>query len=275
MSKAVTKIQPAPGALATAPDFMRQDAGQGMEELKHVVRPPRLKVVQKMARKPLSDLFQTGDVVAMPQMQLVMHADETFHAIPLLQYTEWCVWNPLDLRGTVPTIRERTLDPKHHIAILARDPNRRQSQPYPEMPEKDGKKLMLSYREHINFMLLLLPPAQLGIAELPVAVSYSKGEWQAGSNFASLLAQRNMRVTPIYGCRIEFSVGERNGPKGDWHGLNAANPSDGQPWNDDPDRYAFCKRLHEEFAEVLKQNRLEIEHEDEEESVDAKNNKDF
>jgi hypothetical protein len=274
----VTKIKPASGIASQAPAFLKEAAGEGMEELKHIVRPPRLKVVQKMSRKPFSDLFKAGDVVAVPQMQLVVGLGEVFHFVPLLQYLEWCVWNPLDTRGTLKTIRDRTLDPKSEIAIIARDPNKRGSKPCPEMPEKDGKKLFLDYREHINFMWLLLPPVELGVAELPVAVSFSKGEWQAGSNFGSLLAQRNLRVTPIYGCQFAAASRERQGQKGDWHGLTVDNPAEDSgvtPFVQDEERFKFYQSLHREFATALKAKQLELDYEDVEEEIDAKNNKDF
>lgn len=264
----------------TAPDFMKE-ADKGTELLKQYVQPPRLKVVQPTARKPFSDLFKQGDVVAVPMMQKVGSYDETdrgklplFAFVPVFFWPEWCLWNPLDTRGTLPAVRERSLDAKSVLAIKARDDKKRESEVCPEMPAKDGKKLYLSYREHLNYMIVPLAPHVL--ADMPICMSFSKGEHRAGSNFSSIIT---MRKAPLYGCQFEAFARERENAKGRWYGIDVDNPREGSgvtPFIMEPERFEAFKGIYEEFKKAYDERLLVVDFEDEGEELEApKDSKDF
>lgn len=259
----------------TAPDFM-QAQPLGTEMLKDYIQPPRLKVVQPTSRKPFSEMFKQGDVCVVPMMQLVgefNNAKEPLFAfVPLFFWPEWVLWNPLETKGTLPAVRDRSFDPRSVIAIKARDEKKRNSEQCPECPEKDGKKLYLKYLEHLNYMVMPLTGPFVG---MPLAATWASGEHRAGSNFNSLIA---MRRAPLYGCQFEAFARERENTKGRWYGIDVENPRETSgitPFVMEPERFDAMKALHMEYKAAYDNKALVVDYDDGEETEAPKDSKEF
>jgi len=268
-----------PGALAV-PDFMSQHQVEGTDLLKQAVIPPRLKFVQPTSKSPFCDLFNPGDLVVVPMMQRVAEYDKQEKKIALyfatvFYWPEWVCWNPLDTRGQLKSVRERSLDPKSTVAIKARDESRRNSEVCPEVPEKDGKKLYLRYLEHLNFMIV---PFNAGgvetqFAGLPICLSFASGEWMKGSNLAGLIT---VRRAPIYGCQFQGVMRRRQNSKGTWFGMDVDNPADESvgPWVS-KESFEALQTVHREFKKAHEEKTLQVDYEDEPEAPKPGDSKEF
>ena len=257
----VTKVNP-----LAVPEFMRGDETKGTEALAEFVIPPRIKVVQKQSRQELLDLFGPGDVILAPSNVPILELTRlpkggidtegpmSFNIVPLFFYPEWATWNPIELRGQESAIRYRTTDPTDPIVSKARNANLR------EEPHPDDGQLKIRHVEHLNYIVMLVGSALEGT---PALLSFAKGEWQAGSNFASLI---KMRKAPLFGCVFTATVALRPGKLGQWYGLDISNPSDVKPWVD-PEQYAAFNELHDEFTEHARKMRLKADLVDDNEEI--------
>lgn len=236
------------------PDFMREDQDLGMEKLSQHIRPPRVKVLQSN-RSSAYAAFKEGEVILTPLGLRVAELGQPFWFIPLLFYPEYCIVNPLELKGTLSMIRERTLDVNSPIAAKARDPERRRSESCPE-----NAKYNLSYVEYLTYICVIIgvdgvPP------NLPVSMSFSGAEHRTGSQLASLL---KLRGCAIFGNVFEACVpkNKRENAKGSWFGLNVSNPqSEGcpGPFVKDPAEYKMLKETHLVLAEQLRNDLIDID----------------
>jgi hypothetical protein len=234
------------------PDFMREEAPQGLEKLKRVVRPPRLKVVQGAKSDKYADA-KSGQVLLTPTGVLLAEPDEPFYVVPLLHYPEWACVNPYEMRGTLNMIRERTMDISSAVAAKAMDPKRRSSEPCPEdnmYGQQNRNQYRLKYKEYLVFICYLL--AKGDVPGQVILLSFSGGEYGTGQNFASAIINRQAH---IYGCVFEVrspsKVRSRNGYT--WFGLDAMNPtSQGcpHPFVQVREDFEQFKKLHEQYAEV-------------------------
>jgi hypothetical protein len=272
MSKDLVK-KPEGGSLAL-PDYLRNEEALGVEELGQFVTPPRLKVVQPLSdRDTFLTKFNPGDVVAVPQLLLVSPmkdpADDAvasdngvpFHFVPIFFFVEWCLWNPLKARGTLPCIRERSLDPKSPLAVKSRNPAT-WTEPCPEMPDE-----AIRYTEHLNFICMLRDKPELG--NVPVVLPFSRSEHRCGSNLASLI---KMRHAPIFACQFEASVGFRQNAKGQWYGIDVTNPSTKSGvtgFVQDEEAYEGFRNLHEELKDAHEKSKIVVSYEDEETAVEG------
>lgn len=246
------------------PDFMREDAASGTEDLGQYVRPPRLKVIQKSAHPPLCDNFSTGDVIMMPQQLLVApvnkeaKAGESFFFNPVFFFAEYVSWNPIQLKGKEPAIIERSFDRNSAVAQKARDPDRRKEVMNPDAAP--DKQMFIRHVEHLNFIGLLVDHEYSG---LPIVLSFSKGEARTGQNFASLI---KMRRGPLWGMQFECFSKHRPGTgEGDWYGIDVINPSEESgvtPWILDEAAYKRRCDLHEELKEQFESRLIIVEHGD-------------
>lgn len=258
-SKEITKVRPE----LSVPKFMRDETETGLDTLQDFIVPPFVKVVQKQAGDELLKQYAAGDVILSPANALISEmprddrgrplegASSTFLFVPILFYPEWITWNPIELKGQEPAIRYRTTDPSDPVVAKARDAKLR-TEPHPA----DGSGLLkIRHCEHLNF-LVVLHDHPLG--EEPCIMSFSRGEWRAGSRFASLI---KMRHAPLFGCIFQSSVSLRHGQKGDWYGIDVSNPTaDGiSSWVTE-DRYDVYKSLHTEFNEAYKDSRLRAQY---------------
>lgn len=238
------------------PAYMKDAKPEGLEHVKDYITPPRLKIIQKQADDELLERFNTGDVVIMPAQALVAQYDkenpDKFHFVPLFFYPEWCTWSPYEMRGKLPMILERTLDPKSELARKAKAPKLRQ-----ESMQYEGQDIMARHVEHLNFIISLYGHP-LGVDNM--ILSFQKGDHGAGIRFNSLI---KMRDASIYGAVYEAVVSKRPGAKGEWMGINISNPTvEGvSPWVTE-EEYAILKTKHKELAESYKKGLLLADYED-------------
>lgn len=249
------------------PSFMEADKRMGVENLREYIIPPRLKIVQPLSGEPFSSLFNKGDVVLVPTMSRVAEVmlDEKkkptkkgspFCLIPVFFFAEWCAWNPLSMKGNLPAIRERSLDPKSDVARKSRNQETREER----CPESNDPKDLIRYQEHLNFVAVLLGTGET--AGIPVVISFSRAEHRTGANLASKIA---MRSAPIFGCIFEANAQERNNAKGTWYGLDINNPSVASGMGGvvtDETQYAALRRLHLEMKEAHAKNLIIVDHDD-------------
>lgn len=249
------------------PEWLQEQEVMGVEELKQYIRPSRLKVVQPLSGAAFKEQFNEGDVVLLPQMvcvapQLMNERNKPtgkgapFHVVPLFFFAEWCAWNPLQMKGTLPPIRDRSFDPNSAIARKAKV-KELWFEPCPENPEYNVR-----YVEHLNYLMLVVGdnPA----AGMEVVVGFSRGEYRSGSTFSGLLHMRN--ASP-FGCIFEARVGFRTNPKGDWYGIDMSNPSaeSGMPaWVADAEMYDKLRLRHLELKEAHAQQLIIVERDDDE-----------
>ena len=251
ISKDIVKVEGVP----QLPAYMQSDGVAGLEDLAQFVIPPRIKIVQKQARQELLDLFAPGDVILSPANAVIIEqirdnkgrikedSVAQFNIVPLFFYAEWATLNPIELRGSESMIRYRTTDPTDPIVQKARNENLR------EEPHPEDVKLSIRHVEFLNFIVQLVDHPLEGT---PALLSFAKGEWIAGSNWASLIKMRN---APLYGSVFTATVALRPGKFGEWYGLNMTNPYTRVPWVSE-EEYAKFKALHEEFVEHHRVSRL-------------------
>lgn len=260
--------------LPNLPKFMQGDGVAGTEALQEFVIPPRIKVVQKQARSELLELFSPGDVILTPVNAIIAEQERDgkgrivedsaaqFNIVPLFFYPEWGTMNPIELRTSEPMLRYRTTDPTDPIVRKARNKQLREE----VHPERED--LRIRHVEFLNYIVMLVDHELEGT---PALMSFAKGEWTAGSNFASLI---KMRKAPLYGCVFTCTVVLRPGAKGEWYGINVANPSTRAPFVEDAEAYEKFKELNAEFAEFHKQSKLKADLDDSEE-VDTSDDAEF
>lgn len=252
----------AAGSTIAAPDFMEEDANTGMTELRKYVRPSRIKVVQDK-RTDAYKQYKPGSVVLTPQGIVVAEIGQPFWLVPIFFYSEYCTINDYRLKDQKPMIRERTLDPNSIIARKSRSNDTRFEKDPDFGPDKDFK---MRHTEFLVFLSIIVRTP--GLAATPVALSFSRGEYGAGQNFASLIDARRPR--PIFGCVFQGTVSEtpRKNAQGDWYGIDITNPTskDGpqSPWVMDPAEYNSLKALHFQLKEAYDSQLIIVDHDTDE-----------
>lgn len=232
-------------------------AENALSLLSQYAAPPRMKIRQPTARSPLSELAPEGSVVLMPAMQILASVDEEFFVIPVFFYPEWCVFNPLSMPD-LPTIRERSLDPKSEIATKSRNPETRFA-PVPGFEAdfnapKNPKRL--SYREHLNFIF------QLQGGELDgtqFVATFAKGEHKTGRTLSSNIQMRtkSTHVNP-WGQVYAAQSKKRENKDGKWYGLNLYMPTNGvSPFVQSKEQYDRLTKDHDELYQGWQSKQLE------------------
>lgn len=252
---------------AQQPDFMREAESHGLDLLKKYIVPPRLKIVQKQAGEPFSTNFNTGDCVLVPQLTLISPVvmndkgkpspnGTPFHIVPIFFYPEWCLWNPIEMKGTQHAIRARSQDPRSDLALKAQ----RQDTWFEQFAENPPGKPS-RYVEHLNFIVTLVGDHPL--EGTPFVISFAKGEHRSGSNFAAII---QMRKAPMWGCQFAAKTTHRpNNPKGDWYGLDITNPdpeSGVTPFLTSKELYDQFTALHNNFKESHAKGIIQTDYEE-------------
>jgi len=244
-------LVPAGPAVLKRPAYVETDV-VGTETLGQYVMPPRLKIVQRQSGESLLEIANPGDVLLSPLNVAVVALnrdaknapvkpeDSGFHFTPVFFWPEYVTWNPLETRGQLPAVRERSLDPKSDIAKKARNPRMREE-------EIDG--FVVRHCEHLNYLIVAEDLAASN--DVPVLLTFARGEFVAGAKLAGLI---QMRRAPIYACRFYTSIRLRVNNKGSWYGLECENPRD-NPWVPEA-KYAGFKAMHEAFVKLHGQMRL-------------------
>lgn len=252
----VQQQQPAPIAIITKADrpanLARYDANKGLALLSQFIQPPRVKIVQKTAAQNLRSKFQDGTLIVMPgEIKLADMADrEEGYAIPFIPlyfFPEWYALNPYACKGVLPYVQDRSTDPTSYLVQKCRA--RTENDPCPGMPhDGKGNGLFLSYKQALNFIVLMAPINQPDYKREPTVLSFWSGEFTSGQKFAGLLRARE---TVIFGNRFEMYSKYRPGTgKGDWFGINVQNPESVAPFVSDDDTLNALEVLHNQFKEA-------------------------
>lgn len=261
MSNELAKQHQVSGVPA-APDYAKVSDDHSIDELKQYVRPPRVKIIQSMSSDDLKEKFGVADTILVPDNVLIMAAardgkgnaqpgaTEPFLFTPIFYFTEFCLWNPLELKNDLPPIRERSFDANSQVAARARDWNNK-TMPCPENPSYECE-----FCEHMNFVIHIQ-----GYPE-PCVMTFSRGEFKAGVNFATLAKLRKQGAgVPLYANIFAANLTYRQGKKGNWYGLDISNPTgDAYVGEEAFHRY---KAMHEEYAEYYQQSQIQVDYADE------------
>lgn len=263
MTHEVSNIKPQGENL---PAFLQNVSGDadGTELLGQYVKPPRIKIVQPQSGATLKASFNEGDVICTPQNIIVSPVvlneknrptdkGNPFFFVPLFFYPEFCCWNPIQMKGTLPVIRERSLDSKSEIALKAKNFNAREELCIEDINfEKEGRaQYRIKYVEHMNFVVMLMNHELFGT---PLVLSFSRGSYKDGCNFSATI---KMRRKPIYACQFQASVSQRTSTKaGDsyWFGWDIVNPPPSvqgvSPWVEDEQLFLYFQEQHEYFKAI-------------------------
>lgn len=244
------------------PSFMNEDKATGLELVNQYVVPPRLKVMQPMADYTMFEGLEKGDTVLMPQKLKLASPGEPWHFVPLFFYPEFITVNPIQMKGQLPMIRDRSLELDSAIANKSRSPETRKEK-CPENPQ-----LELSHHEVLTFIVALVGPH--AHFTLPLSMSFWKGEHRTGTNFSGLI---KMRGGPLFGGIYEAKVPKemRKNAKGQWYGIDVGNPSDSSgmpPFVQDEGEFKQLKSMHLALKQSYDDRKIQVEYEDEEPSVD-------
>lgn len=239
--------------IAGVPTFMNDVEDQGLDALKNYIIPPRIKIVQRTSGD-IYGAFQPGAVVVTPQLfEVTAEPQDPIHFVPIFFFPEWCLWNPIQMNGTLPMIRERTVDPQDPMVALCRDPKRW------TIPCPENESFECRYIEHLNFIILVVNNPSLDMMLLHL--SFFRAEHRTGTMFAGLI---KMRHAPLYGCQFEMRTSQRTNPAGTWFGFDIGQPHEDSgitPFIQDETLFNTYHALHDEMHTAHEQVMLRPEYE--------------
>ncbi len=224
MSTGNLPAKPQQNELMKRPDFLAEEKKLGIEGIGEYIRPPMFKTIQPQSKGEFAEKFNKGDVILLPNMEVCFpvllneggkstEKGSVFHFIPIFFFTEYCVWNPIEINAE-SAIRERTFDKNSVIAKKARN----KETWFETCPEDNRYKIR--YCEHLNFFLIPTTPS---IAEGQLVVqSFARGRYRDG---AKLLQEIRTRDASIFGMQFEANTRFRKNAKGEWYGWDIRNPS--------------------------------------------------
>lgn len=235
-------------ALIPAPDYMKGPI-VGIDQLKTLITPPMVKIVQSMSSPELQEEFGIGTVIQTPDNVVicspVSRDDKTgqitkhgsFHFTPIFFYKEWIKWAPMAAKGVMSAILGKTTDPNSDIARRSMDAQLR-LEPLTGENEKFGNA---SNVEHLNYICMIE-----GVKD-PTIISFNRSSWKIGKELAH---QIKMREKTIFGNRFQAIVDNASNEKGAWHVFNIIDPTDEKgPWTNEAD-YEKCAKIYEGFQEA-------------------------
>lgn len=236
-----------------APNFMTTGSNvAGVELLGQYVKPPRFKIVQKQSSAELLEEFNVGDVIMITPEKLLVapvilndkgkptNEGTPFHVVPLFFYPEWVAWNPIEMKGTLNSIRDRSCDPASQIAAYSRSPDTR------EAPCPEDRRYKIRYNEHLNFIFVVIDQDN-PLAFQPAVMSFARASHKHGSHLAGLI---KMRKTDIFGCQFVLQTHFQSNQQGEWYAPIPANPTDVSGFVQDQNLYEEYKKLHLEFKQA-------------------------
>lgn len=261
----ITPVPQAGGLTVAVPDWMLPSPGEvdtTKEFMDEFVSPPRLKLIQGSSAQALKREFGESAIIVQPENKIVSEAlsgeqleSVPFKVVPIFQWKEYICWNPIPLPAGLMAIRERSVDENSALARKCTPKEwKDRDQPCPE-----DTSLKIKYREHINFVFLILDP--LGF-DLPVAMSFHDGSYTEGAKLCKLA--KTIMNLKLYAQVFELSCSPRTKNGNDYYGWNvrhAVSPEglvdhvgsyfkrlgstdeEAQQW------YGYVKQLHEEFRE--------------------------
>lgn len=253
-----TKVQPSSTAMAL-PAHLKDKEIKGLETVVKMVRPPYCKILQKATSDELLDAYGKGTALRMPDRGVLAEKGNSLVVTPVFMFTEYKTWTPYELKGQIPAVIGRSLDPRGAIALRALDPDRRI-----EEIEWGEKRLRVKVKhvEHLVFLMVLHdhPLTDDGL----IAFSFSRGEHKTGVSLCNLVKQRK---ASIWAGRYVLtpSVEVRKNTAGEWHGFDVDNNVDA-PWNDAEQCIAF-EALNKELTEAHGKGLVEIADDDDNEAA--------
>lgn len=224
------------------PDFLREEK-YDLSQINKYSQPPRLKVIQSLTSPPFKPPFVDGDVILTPQLKKIGSLNEEFTFVPVYFFVNYVIWNPPQMRHSLPAIREMTFDENSLTARKART--------FTQEPCKESPQHNIKYAQVLNFLVILKHEE---ITEFPVAMFFNRGEYKTGQILLGLLQNRDQ--APPYACRFAAKAGEHVGRQGRWFGLNFRN--DNQPWVDEGD-YNRYKKLHDDLKTLVESREMQID----------------
>lgn len=243
----VTKVNPN----LALPEHLRDKEVKGVEQLADFVRPPLMKIIQKQADDAFHEKFNLGDCIILPAQAVVAEHGDSFKFVPLFFYSEACTWSPIDKRGQMPAILDRTT---HKESELYKKATNRDF--WNEEIVHEGQKVQVRHVEHLVFIVTLYDHP---LAGEPMIMSFSKGEFGTGCKFASLIKTR--KASP-FACVFQAKVSEepRKNNKGSWYGFDISNPDvDTSPWVTAEELPRF-EAIHDDLNEHFKKGMLRADH---------------
>jgi hypothetical protein len=130
-----------------------EELKQGTEDLGRLIRPSFVKIVQAMTASEVKKQFGEGAIILSPDLIGLANPETKISFVPIVQYTEYCKWAPLALKGSEPMIAERSFDPRSPVAIKSQSPST-WSEPHPKDPA--NPKMRYRYQEHTNYIIKLV-----------------------------------------------------------------------------------------------------------------------
>jgi|TARA_R100000501_G_C2614974_1_gene108737 hypothetical protein len=211
----------------------------------------RASIVQAMSDKALKEEHGESAVVLQPGSNVIANPGESFLFVPLFHFTEWIVW--ADRRDqNSPAIIERSFDPASEVARKSRNADSRM-EIYSGGPQSDPFKKR--HVENINFAGVLYNHPTLGM--MPLSLTFSKGEFFQGQNFASACMNRRIGngSAPLWSQVWSFSSSLRDKGERHWYGFNFKNPEEPYISKDDVENF---RGLHEQLKTEFDSKKLSV-----------------
>jgi len=244
-----------------------------LQELKEHRIVPRLKIIQATSNNDLKRQFGEGSVIVRPGDALICkYKDEpkSFQFIPTFFFVEFAKWGDLKAKSNIPII-ERTYDPISIIAKKAKNPNKRSElyEGHEHLPEPE--KHYYRYVEHLRFIGLIYGDHPL--VGTPITLSFERGEYNQGKNLISAIMLRRQIIdgmskqvplwAQIWNLSVQFKEPDASRK---WYGFKfeVADPSIIRE-----SEAETMKNLHQEFKRLFEQQRLLVDEDNIEESVDG------
>lgn len=259
-------------AALAIPDYMlADDVDTGVEAMVQYVVPPRLKIVQKTSDNELQNEFPAGSVLLVPQKKLIarMHYDgpksiegETFLFTPLFFFTEFIEYNPIQMRGQLPTIRERSFDPSSALAARARDVKACKT------PCPQNTTYTCHAVECLNFIIAIKEEGRSWLDSSICIMTFQRGEFRTGTALITLITGRRIRgkVAPLYGGVYAAKVpgSQRENEQGSWYGFDINNPDPEVhgPAFHLPEDFAAMKQLYTQYKELFDKKLIRPDYDD-------------
>lgn len=266
------------------PNYLQKyiEEDKSLDNLKEHRVVPRLKIIQPTTDTDLKRNFGEGTVIVRPGDAMIckyQEEPESFDFVPLFFFVEWAKW--ADLRATSgPMILDRSHDPTSELAVKSKSFEKRTEvyEGHDKLPENERN--YYRYVEHLRFIGIIYGDHPL--VGTPVTLSFERGEWSQGKNFISAVTLRRQTVegasqpiplwAQVWTLQPKFREPDASRK---WYGFGFT-PAD--PTIIASDEAEAMMALHTEFKTLFEQQRLMVQDEPTEPSVDeaaVKAHKDF
>jgi hypothetical protein len=234
MTKKQELVETEGGALATVPDFLADYGREGLDDVGEYKNTPRLKIVQAQSDPELQDEFEVGSLIIVPDRILLAKFDQQVPVVPVYFWPSWAKWRDANEPGAnMAPVVEETQDRDHPVAVMARDPQRRE-EAYPDNP-----KYTYRYQEQLNYAVWL---ADGTVA----ALTYSSGSHAIGRRLNGYLERRGC---PIWANRLLLEPGKKTNAKKQQYYVIEFAPDTRQPFIP-KDQVDAMRNLYQGFADA-------------------------